>query len=119
MHLKKSLEKGTGISNTIVKLITDCSVSHVFYLCKISKSLVFILFRFYISGIRNSTAFSVRFKTANPTMAFKSNAIVKFNKIISNNGNGFSMATGKFTCKIPGLYFFTVTIISETNQQSA
>lgn len=60
--------------------------------------------------------FSVKF---NGRYTFKKNDIFKFNKIMSNYGNGYSTSTGKFTCKIPGLYFFTISIISYTNYETA
>jgi hypothetical protein len=33
-----------------------------------------------------------------------------FPHIIDNIGNGYDIATGKFTCKIPGIYFFSFQI---------
>ncbi|NWV66684.1 C1QA protein, partial [Malurus elegans] len=37
---------------------------------------------------------------------------VVFDRIITNQENSYSAQTGKFTCSIPGLYFFTFQVVS-------
>ncbi|NWT72266.1 C1QA protein, partial [Prunella himalayana] len=37
---------------------------------------------------------------------------VVFDRIITNQENSYSPQTGKFTCRIPGLYFFTFQVVS-------
>lgn len=36
--------------------------------------------------------------------------VVKFPFILLNSGNGYNPSTGRFTCKIPGIYNFAVTV---------
>nr|XP_033774802.1 C1q-related factor [Geotrypetes seraphini] len=37
--------------------------------------------------------------------------ILKFDDVVSNLGNNYDAATGKFTCNIPGTYFFTYHVL--------
>ncbi|NXY63438.1 C1QA protein, partial [Callaeas wilsoni] len=37
---------------------------------------------------------------------------VVFDRIITNQENSYSPQTGKFTCRIPGLYYFTYQVVS-------
>lgn len=41
--------------------------------------------------------------------------VVVFDKIITNQDNGYSGETGEFTCKDPGYYYFTFQVISSGN----
>ncbi|KAJ8299464.1 hypothetical protein KUTeg_023524 [Tegillarca granosa] len=65
-------------------------------------------------GYNNGIGFSVRF-TPYDRKSFSKGAVVKFDYIISNQGNGYSTTTGKFTCRTPGLYLFLLTVVSDTN----
>lgn len=47
------------------------------------------------------------------------NGVITFHHITTNNGNGFSMKTGRFTCKIPGMYVFILTITSTAKDATA
>ncbi|NWV30736.1 C1QA protein, partial [Grantiella picta] len=40
---------------------------------------------------------------------------VVFDRIITNQENSYSPQTGKFTCRIPGLYYFTYQVVSSGN----
>ncbi|XP_032093885.1 C1q-related factor [Thamnophis elegans] len=37
--------------------------------------------------------------------------ILKFDDVVTNLGNNYDAATGKFTCNIPGTYFFTYHVL--------
>ena len=39
--------------------------------------------------------------------------ILKFDRIITNIGNAFSIETGTFECKIPGTYMFDLNLVSD------
>ncbi|XP_060558553.1 coadhesin-like [Ruditapes philippinarum] len=36
---------------------------------------------------------------------------LKFESVYNNNGRGYDVSTGKFTCTIPGLYHFSITLL--------
>lgn len=59
-------------------------------------------------GVLPRSAFSVGL-TAN-TKFPPPNRPIKFDKVLYNSLNDFSSATGKFTCKHPGVYYFTYHI---------
>ena len=40
-----------------------------------------------------------------------------FERTYINSGNGYDTSTGKFTCKIPGVYHFSVTLLKEPNKR--
>ncbi|XP_060081245.1 otolin-1-like [Ylistrum balloti] len=56
----------------------------------------------------HSIGFSASLST---TTALGDNQIVRFDKIISNDGNGYDSRYGRFTAPITGLYAFSVTIM--------
>ena len=39
--------------------------------------------------------------------------ILKFDRVITNIGNAFSIETGTFECKIPGTYMFDLNLVSD------
>ncbi|NWS78766.1 C1QC protein, partial [Crotophaga sulcirostris] len=52
---------------------------------------------------KHQSAFSVTRQTSQHPLK---NAPVVFNHIIVNTNNDYDTTTGKFTCKLPGLYYF-------------
>lgn len=65
-------------------------------------------------GKKNRIGFSARFKPFN-SKSFSKGVVVKFDHVISNQGNGYNTTTGKFTCMTPGLYLFHLTVVSDTD----
>ncbi|XP_004678643.1 PREDICTED: complement C1q subcomponent subunit C [Condylura cristata] len=43
------------------------------------------------------------------------NALVKFNSVITNPQGDYDTGTGKFTCKVPGLYYFVYYVSLKAN----
>ena len=43
-------------------------------------------------------------------VAAGANTIIRFPNVLFNSGGGYNDKTGKFTCTIPGIYQFTVSI---------
>ncbi|XP_063173655.1 complement C1q subcomponent subunit A [Candoia aspera] len=58
------------------------------------------------------TAFSASRKNPTPTLSPKT---VVFDNSITNQDNAYSTQTGKFTCSIPGYYYFTFQVVSKGN----
>ncbi|XP_060564159.1 myb-like protein X, partial [Ruditapes philippinarum] len=52
----------------------------------------------------------VAFTGTNPTAGDTSTSM-SFTTVITNEGNGFDRSTGKFTCPVNGLYYFSLHII--------
>ncbi|NP_001231215.1 complement C1q subcomponent subunit C precursor [Sus scrofa] len=52
---------------------------------------------------KHQSVFSVTRQTAQYPAA---NSLVKFNNVITNPQGDYDINTGKFTCKVPGLYYF-------------
>ncbi|XP_038052432.1 collagen alpha-1(X) chain-like [Patiria miniata] len=46
------------------------------------------------------------------------NDVVIFDHVVTNVGGGYSSQTGIFTCTIPGLYFFTASLLSQNNRRT-
>lgn len=44
---------------------------------------------------------------------------INFQSLLSNTGNHYSLTTGKFTCGVDGVYFFSVTIVKESTADHA
>ncbi|CAC5404592.1 C1QL [Mytilus coruscus] len=49
----------------------------------------------------------------NSVQTLSSNAIVKFDKLWTNNLNAYDLTTGVFTAPMPGLYHFSAVVMSE------
>nr|XP_033794557.1 complement C1q-like protein 4 [Geotrypetes seraphini] len=55
----------------------------------------------------------------NPKIAFyaglrkphEGNEVLKFDDVVTNVGNSYEPASGKFTCPLPGMYFFTYHVL--------
>ncbi|XP_078497515.1 C1q-related factor [Lissotriton helveticus] len=70
-------------------------------------------------GIGSNGAISTATYTTVPRVAFYAGLknphegyeILKFDDIVTNLGNNYDAATGKFMCNIPGTYFFTYHIL--------
>ncbi|XP_069791336.1 complement C1q-like protein 2 [Narcine bancroftii] len=66
-----------------------------------------------VTGALSSTAFS------SPKIAFyvglksphEGYEVLKFDDVVTNLGNYYDSTTGKFTCAIPGIYFFTYHVL--------
>jgi len=57
-----------------------------------------------------SSAFSVKFlRDASSTLLHG----IRFTEVLLNEGEDYSTMSGIFTCRIPGLYFFTVTLTKQ------
>ncbi|XP_069094045.1 C1q-related factor [Pleurodeles waltl] len=70
-------------------------------------------------GVGSSGAISTATYTTVPRVAFYAGLknphegyeILKFDDIVTNLGNNYDAATGKFTCNIPGTYFFIYHVL--------
>ncbi|XP_052683868.1 C1q-related factor-like [Crassostrea angulata] len=49
----------------------------------------------------------------NQIIKLKNGQIVKYNKILTNDGNGYDVRTGVFTCPVAGSYMFVVDSMSQ------
>ncbi|XP_077984513.1 uncharacterized protein LOC144439122 [Glandiceps talaboti] len=58
-------------------------------------------------------AFSVAKTTS--TGFVSSNTVIVYDKVYSNDGNGYSTSTGKFTCPVSGMYYFMISGIRHNN----
>ncbi|XP_060588239.1 complement C1q-like protein 2 [Ruditapes philippinarum] len=54
----------------------------------------------------------VAFTVTTPKMGATSSSM-SFETVITNDGNGFDTSTGKFTCPVSGLYYFSLHIIKK------
>ncbi|XP_060601316.1 complement C1q tumor necrosis factor-related protein 2-like [Ruditapes philippinarum] len=57
----------------------------------------------------NETNVSVGFAVSYPDTS--SGSRLKFSNVIYNSGDDYNVSSGVFTCRHPGLYFFTATLI--------
>ena len=64
------------------------------------------------------TAEAVGFTATIPDTSKSNNDLIIFSRIETNVGDGYNEKTGKFQCKIPGLYFFTAVILRNTGGTS-
>jgi hypothetical protein len=54
----------------------------------------------------------VAFTVTTPKAGVTSNSM-SFTTVITNEGNGFDTSTGKFTCPVSGLYYFSLHIVKK------
>ena len=59
------------------------------------------------------TALQVGFTVTDPVAA-NGQGILAFSTIITNSDDDYSLSTGKFTCKHPGLYLFSMTLVRDS-----
>ncbi|OCT63222.1 complement C1q-like protein 2 [Xenopus laevis] len=72
-----------------------------------------------IPGLGTSTPGSVSAALPSPRIAFyvglksphEGYELLKFDDVVTNLGNHYDPSTGKFTCQVPGIYFFTYHIL--------
>ena len=70
--------------------------------------------RYYFSSI---SGYQIGFTAQGNLKA--SSGIVRFTNIKSNVGSRYSSSTGQFTCNLPGLYYFSVSLIKSREAHSA
>ncbi|XP_077997915.1 uncharacterized protein LOC144451031 [Glandiceps talaboti] len=44
-----------------------------------------------------------------------SSTVIVYEKVYSNDGNGYSTSTGKFTCPVSGMYYFSISGMQQSN----
>ncbi|XP_067412339.1 C1q-related factor [Emydura macquarii macquarii] len=72
-----------------------------------------------LPGAGGSGAISTATYSAVPRVAFYAGLknphegyeVLKFDDVVTNLGNSYEAATGKFTCSVPGTYFFTYHVL--------
>lgn len=70
-------------------------------------------------GGRTATGMGTAVYTMGPRVAFYAGLrnpqegyeILRFDDVVTNIGNNYDGATGKFVCKVPGTYFFTYNVL--------
>ncbi|XP_077997738.1 uncharacterized protein LOC144450869 [Glandiceps talaboti] len=46
-----------------------------------------------------------------------SHTVIVYDKVYSNDGNGYSTSTGKFTCPVSGMYYFTISAMRYSSSE--
>ncbi|XP_069472703.1 complement C1q-like protein 2 [Ambystoma mexicanum] len=72
-----------------------------------------------VAGTTDTTGGTVTTAFAGPKIAFyvglksphEGYEVLKFDDVVTNLGNHYDPSTGKFTCQVPGIYFFTYHIL--------
>ena len=64
------------------------------------------------------TVEAVGFTARSPDTSKSNNSLIIFSRIETNVGDGYNEKTGKFRCKIPGLYFFIAVILRNLGSTS-
>ena len=64
------------------------------------------------------TAEAVGFTATIPDTSKSNDSLIIFSRIETNFGDGYNEKTGKFRCKIPGLYFFIAVILRNLGSTS-
>ena len=64
------------------------------------------------------TVEAVGFTATIPDRSKSNNELIIFKRTETNVGDGYNTKTGKFHCKIPGLYFFTAVILRHIGSTS-
>ncbi|XP_077997807.1 uncharacterized protein LOC144450919 [Glandiceps talaboti] len=44
-----------------------------------------------------------------------SNTVIVYDKVYSNDGNGYNTSTGKFTCPVSGMYYFMISALRDNS----
>lgn len=65
-----------------------------------------------ISALEVSSSHRAAF-TVNTPADKNSSSIMRFSRIITNIGGGYNTTSGQFTCSVPGLYFFALSLLKE------
>ncbi|ERE68379.1 kinesin-like protein KIF18B-like protein [Cricetulus griseus] len=84
---------------------------------EIRKEMMKETFKYFLRG--GSGAISTATYTTVPRVAFYAGLknphegyeVLKFDDVVTNLGNNYDAASGKFTCNIPGTYFFTYHVL--------
>ncbi|XP_078540108.1 complement C1q-like protein 2 [Lissotriton helveticus] len=72
-----------------------------------------------VAGTTDTTGGTVTTSFSGPKIAFyvglksphEGYEVLKFDDVVTNLGNHYDQSTGKFTCQVPGIYFFTYHIL--------
>nr|CBX41721.1 putative C1q domain containing protein MgC1q72 [Mytilus galloprovincialis] len=64
--------------------------------------------------LKETPAFSVY---RNSPQSLSSSTVVKFDRVWTNNLNGYDVSTGVFTVPVAGLYHFSAVVMSESDKQ--
>ena len=91
--------------------VLECAEFFACYICLLIHSYIAICFAYLFVGAKSAFAVTnlVRGKVSN---------VAYFNQEVTNIGRHYDSRTGTFTCEYPGIYVFSVNIVSMSNAAS-